>query len=307
MTCSSGDASASSQSSDPVRVADVSTHDAHASKVSFGAAAWTKWFPWFEQGALPISRHMIKLAGIDEGARVLDVGTGNGEPALTAALSVGKSGHVTGIDPDAEMIGFAIDRAREAKITNATFSTCLTEELEAPVHGFDAVLCRWALMFVDDLGVTLGRLNQLLRPGGRLVATTWGPPDRVPTLSLARWTVHKYLGRTSPPHGSKTAFALADTAALAEAFRKAGFVDVSQEWVDVVHDFSSVDNYIEFRTDWTGSLFSGVGKVSEAQRDGAIRAIAEELERFRRPDGTLRLVSQTCCTAATAAPAGPAL
>jgi hypothetical protein len=55
------------------------------------AAAWNKWFPLFERAARPLTQRMITLAGIGVGARVLDVGTGIGEPALSAAVHVGRA------------------------------------------------------------------------------------------------------------------------------------------------------------------------------------------------------------------------
>lgn len=39
-------------------------------------------------------RDLIELAGIEEGYRVLDIATGTGEPAITAAKKVGDKGYV---------------------------------------------------------------------------------------------------------------------------------------------------------------------------------------------------------------------
>jgi hypothetical protein len=155
-------------------------------------------------------------------------------------------------------------------------------------------------MFVDDLDATLSMLHRLLRPGGRFVAASWGPPERVPALSLARAVIHSHFGIDPPACGSKTAFALADNKALAETFRAAGFSDVVQETVRVPYEFPSVQSYLQFRTDCTGPLFSAVGSVSPAELDGALEAVAAALQSFRTEQGSYRLASDACCTAATA-------
>jgi|SRR5215469_6638815 len=46
----------------------------------------------------PFTRRMFERAGLAQGMRVLDVGSGNGDVALLAASLVGESGEVLGID-----------------------------------------------------------------------------------------------------------------------------------------------------------------------------------------------------------------
>lgn len=49
------------------------------------ANGWQKWWKAFEQDAQKVNERLIELAGIEEGYRVLDIATGTGEPAITAA------------------------------------------------------------------------------------------------------------------------------------------------------------------------------------------------------------------------------
>ncbi len=260
------------------------------------ATAWRDWSPVIERAALPLTGRMMALGALSEGGRVLDIGTGIGEPAFAAARIVGHSGSVLAIDPDRAMIAIARKAATRDNVRNVTFQVRRAEELELPVGSFDAVLCRWSLMFVDDLKATLARLRRLLRPGGRLVATSWGTPQRVPALSLARWTIHRHFGRPPPPQGPKTAYALADIAALAQAFRAAGFAAVEQERISLTFEFPNPQAYIRFRVDCTGSLFSGIGRVAPKARRDAIQAVEAALAPYRAPDGAIRLANDAYCT-----------
>jgi len=262
------------------------------------AAAWKAWFPLIEGGAAPLTRRLIALAEIGPGQNVLDVGTGIGEPALTAARKIGAGGQVLAIDPDATMLAIAEERKASAGIGNVEFRCQSAEDLEAPEAAFDAAVARWSLMFVDDLAAVLARLRRALRPGGRFAGAVWGPPERVPGLALARRAIHRHLGIAPPPYGPKTAFALADTDALMGALAAAGFTDVVREWFVVNYEFPSAENYLRFRTDCTGSLFSGAGEISDAERKGAIAAVDLALEPFRLADGTVRFENWACCVAA---------
>jgi ubiquinone/menaquinone biosynthesis C-methylase UbiE len=54
---------------------------------------------------------LVELAEIKPGQRILDIATGIGEPALTAARIVGSTGHILAIDISTEMIAIAKQRA----------------------------------------------------------------------------------------------------------------------------------------------------------------------------------------------------
>ena len=58
------------------------------------AGGWHKWWKTTENAGENISKRMIELADIKQGFRVLDVATGLGEPAITAAQHVGNRGTV---------------------------------------------------------------------------------------------------------------------------------------------------------------------------------------------------------------------
>src|SRR6187551_731077 len=68
------------------------------------AAGWDRWQAVFERGGAVLNTRLFELAGLRAGQHVLDVGTGLGEPAATAAAVVGRSGWVLGVDPAPEMI-----------------------------------------------------------------------------------------------------------------------------------------------------------------------------------------------------------
>lgn len=68
------------------------------------ANGWQKWWKTIERGAGKVSRRLIELAEIKPGSRVLDIATGIGEPALTAANQVGKSGLVLATDISLQML-----------------------------------------------------------------------------------------------------------------------------------------------------------------------------------------------------------
>src|SRR5260370_33969988 len=68
------------------------------------ADGWKKWWPTFERAAQRVNDRLVELAGARAGNRVLDIATGSGEPALTAARMGGPSGRVVAVDMAAGML-----------------------------------------------------------------------------------------------------------------------------------------------------------------------------------------------------------
>ena len=51
------------------------------------AAGWKEWWETFEIAAQKVSDRLVEVADIKPGQKVLDIGTGIGEPAVTVATN----------------------------------------------------------------------------------------------------------------------------------------------------------------------------------------------------------------------------
>ncbi len=263
------------------------------------ASAWEKWFPVIEQGARELTACMLDAAGLEAGQRVLDVATGIGEPALSAARRVGPAGRVTAIDLSPAMLEFAARRARQAGLGNVEFRVMDANALDFPAVWFDAALCRWGLMFVDDLAQTLRAIHAALKPGARLAIGVWASADEVPALSTAARVLHRELGLAPPPQGAGTAFALADAAPLSDALQAAGFEQVTRTAVNVHYDYRSPAEYLAHRREVSNLLRETLEGIAEERIATAMEVLERELESRRRDDGGIAFDNRAYCVAAT--------
>lgn len=120
--------------------------------------------------------HLLELCAdrIPEGARVLDLGVGQGRNALPLAR---RGCRVTGIDTS----GVAVDLVnRLAGEENLPLEAILQDFLQyEPDRSFDVVLC-FGLMQMQDLAgcaSLVERLHHWIRPGGALFLTAWHMED----------------------------------------------------------------------------------------------------------------------------------
>ena len=270
------------------------TDEDHWEKV---ATAWTKWWPLIEAGARPVGQTMLDLVALKPGERVLDLASGIGEPAALAAERVGPTGHVIATDLAPTMV--ALGRARVARLglTNIEFRQMDASAPDLPGGSFDVALCRWGLMFIDDLEGTLSRLHDLLAPGGRLAIAVWGPPEEVPAISLATRVLRRELDLAPPAEGTATPFDLADIDALTQTLGAAGFKAIENQPVSVVYDFASDEEYLGYRRDLSPPD-PAMARIPEARRAAAWQAVGEALAPYRTAEGRVVMENLSICLAA---------
>jgi len=115
-----------------------------------------------------LTEHVFRLAGLEPGMRVLDVGCGAGDVSFLAAGMVGPQGEVIGVDKSSEAVALASQRASAAGLTNVRFMTQDLFELTLDEPA-DALIGRLVLMYFADPAVILRRLTRFLKPGGLVV------------------------------------------------------------------------------------------------------------------------------------------
>jgi ubiquinone/menaquinone biosynthesis C-methylase UbiE len=117
----------------------------------------------------------VGLLGLEPGMRVLDVCCGTGASALPAAKAVGNGGRVIGVDLSENLLELAQQKAKALQLGNIEFLKADMTELPFEQESFDAVIIVFGIFFVPDMEEQVRKLWRLVKPGGKLAVTTWGP------------------------------------------------------------------------------------------------------------------------------------
>ncbi len=108
------------------------------------------------------------LAGPREGETVVDLGSGSGMDAFFAALRVGPTGRVIGIDMTDAQLEKA-DRLRaEHGLDHVAFRAGRIEQLPVDDAGVDLVISNGVINLTPDKDQVFREVARVLRPGGRL-------------------------------------------------------------------------------------------------------------------------------------------
>jgi len=265
------------------------------------ADSWQKWWKITETASEKVSRRLIELAEIKRGSTVLDIATGIGEPAITAAKQVGNSGHVLAIDISSQMLSIAKQRAISLGLEQVIeFKEGDVETIDLSASTFDAALCRFGLMFLPDLRTGLSNIYRSLIEGGRLAAAVWASPDKVPFISVALNTVMKETKSPPPPAGTPGPFSLSDENMLTNSLINSGFKDVTIERMDVSFDFDSAELYTSFVYETAAPIQAMLANQPQERREEILKAITESFRKYADNDtGRVRLSNEAICVVGT--------
>jgi SAM-dependent methyltransferase len=263
------------------------------------SAGWKKWWPLLERSAQHVSDRLVELSGIGPGAIVLDIATGNGEPALTAARRVAPGGRVIATDQSLGMLAIARERAESIGIANVEFRQIDGEAITIDERDFDAVLCRWGLMFMPDVPAALRGIHQRLRTGGRLATAVWSTADKMPLITIGAEAVRKIAGLPPPPPNALGPLRLADESMMRGMLAEAGFKDVTVERIPVTFEVASAADFAQFRVDVAAPFRALLDHQTPEMRAKLIEAVVDGARAYAVADGRVRTVNETICYAAT--------
>jgi ubiquinone/menaquinone biosynthesis C-methylase UbiE len=255
------------------------------------ARGWRRWEPLLQSFTWPMALRMAAVAEIGPRQRVLDVGCGIGDPTLQVAVLVGPHGRVVGVDVAEAMIATARERAAALGLGNVEFRTANVTTMELPAEGFDAVLGRWSLIYVDDVPGTLARLRRALVPTGHIALSGWAPPEENPWIAIPMQALARVRALPPPDPAAPGAFHLSADGALAKVLLQAGFQAVQQERVQLSWFAPDAAEFWAMTSDTAGPLAPLLADMSGAERQQVGREVATAIERFRAGD-VLRIPAQ---------------
>src|SRR6266545_2315396 len=123
-------------------------------------------------GSAPEAAHLVRLAGVRAGERVLDVGTGSG---LVAIVDAQHGARATGVDPTPELLAKARENAALAGCPTIEWQAGAAECLPFSDASFDVVLSQYAHMFSPQPEAAAREMLRVLKPGGRIAFAAWTP------------------------------------------------------------------------------------------------------------------------------------
>ncbi len=233
----------------------------------------------------PITRRFLTSAGISEGMRVLDIGSGAGDVSLISAELVGPEGEVVGVDMNHDILEIARTRVREAGHENVQFLAGDVQTLDLGGQ-FDALVGRLVLMYLPDPVAVLKQMLNRVRPGGIVmfqeidftITRSYRHPDTPLMGQLSDWIVEVFERSGANATMGLELYRVFTEAGLPEPTLDAGLlVGAASDWPGysyVANSFRSVVPLLEHY---------GIATAEEVDVDTIPQRVREEIVAAKRP------------------------
>jgi len=214
---------------------------------------------FFPESAKHLPQH-LDLKGDEQ---VLDVATGTGNAAITLA-GVLPHGLVTGIDFSEGMLSRAKTKIEEKGVRNVRLFSMDMQALDFPDYTFDIAVLFFSIFFVEDMEQQLRHLAKKVRPGGKVLATSFKDGTFSPLVEIFFDGIKKY-GVEVPSVWRR----LSTPEECESLFEKAGFSEISVDIKDIGYYLTDAGQWWDIV--WNGGLRRYVSVLS-----------GNDLEQFKR-------------------------
>ena len=241
------------------------------------APGWEKWRESIWEVSEHVGRQLVDGIDPQPGDTVLELAAGVGDTGFLTLGHIAPDGRLISSDFSPAMVEAARRRAEELRLSDVDFRVLDAQALDLPDASVDCVLCRWGYMLMPDPAAALRETRRVLRPGGRLALSVWGPPEENQWASIvARALVE--AGHMEPAAAGKPGvFALGDPQRLEAVVVGAGFAAPELVEAPVLWTFESFDDYWAFVLEKAGALSSVLLPLPEHEHDAVRESVRSAL------------------------------
>lgn len=150
---------------------------------------------------------------------------------------------------------------------------------------FDAVLCRFGLMYMPHPVTALCEWYRVLRTGGRVAAAVFSTPNRNSWGAVPTAIIRRRAQLPPPVPGQPGPFCLGDPGMLAGMFSQAGFTDLVIRAVPVPHRMTSATEYVRVAREAFGAFNAMMSHLSLEERESVWNEVEVSMRSFESPSG----------------------
>jgi ubiquinone/menaquinone biosynthesis C-methylase UbiE len=129
----------------------------------------------------PYAKEMAARLGEQHGQAVLEMAAGTGRVTRHLRKKLTGASRLTATDISPDMLALAKSKLQDDSIE---YLVADAQNLAFPNNTFDRVICQFGFMFLQDKPRGFREAFRVLKPGGKLIFSTWDAHTQVPIFKL---------------------------------------------------------------------------------------------------------------------------
>jgi SAM-dependent methyltransferase len=230
------------------------------------APGWERWRGQLTEGLAPVREWLVSELAPRQGNTVLELGAGTGDTGFAVASILGKHGRLISSDFSPAMVEVARRNGAELGLDIVDYRVLDAERINLDTDSVDGVLCQSTYMLTADPVRALAETRRVLRAGGRVALSVWGPPEHNPWASIGGRILVERGHMALPEPGAPGVFSMANPERTRALLDGAGFTAIRAQNVPVRFAFRDVDDYMRWVMDVAGPFATVVRGLPEAER-----------------------------------------
>jgi SAM-dependent methyltransferase len=230
----------------------------------------------------------LAFAGVKNGDRVLDVGTGTGSVASTVEASMPAS-QIVGVDPSPAFIAYARKAAHSNRVQ---YDVGDAQALKFKDGSFDHAVALLVMNFIPDQNKAIAEMRRVTRPQGFVSACVWDYDAGMQMLRFF-WDEAVALDPAIEPKDERH-MKLSRQGQLGDLWRKGGLIDIKEDSLVIEQAYASFDDYWDSFTSGAGPGGAYVVSLSGDRRQQLEARMRKRLLGDRQ-DGAFTLQAKAWC------------
>lgn len=216
---------------------------------------------------------MLMMLKPQPGWRMLDIATGTGQVALSAAQLIKPDGRVQGIDVSSGMLDVAFKNVQRAGLSNIDLHEMDAMQLEFRRDYFDAATCGFGLFFLPDMKAALQSWLDVLKPGAPVIFSTFAEDAFSPLIGQFIDDLKRY----APDFREEDIDTLNSAEQCEALLREAGYADIQTESKNIGYHLHNADEWwqVVWNTALRGSLLQLPADKLSALRAEHLEAVSK--------------------------------
>lgn len=222
---------------------------------------------------------MLDILQPKQNTRLLDIATGTGAVATSAAQMLLPEGRVHGIDLSEKMLDVAFKNANKMSLNNIDLHTMDAEKPIFKSDYFHNITCSFGIFFIPDMETALKNWLRILQPDGKLIFSTFAADAFSPLTDLFKQRMESYGIAVD----SEAWLRVSEEQQCHQLLEQAGYSDIKVEEKQLGYHLLNVDDWWEIL--WNTGYRGFINQLSVEDLTKFRDDHLKEIEAYKTEDG----------------------